>query len=278
MNDVRLPNGMDDPRDLAAGHALGILTPDEQARYARFLTEHPEARSEADAFTEVAEALVADAPVVMPSPAVKADLMALIATTPQLPLTEPEEEHGTPGAAPLDSPAMQTSPVARDRRGSAENRAQSRWFTRPAVYLSAAAAAAVLVVGGVTLPPLLSPDARQTQQQTALEQIRSAPDAQETAGTVATGESATLVWSNSLGRSALVVDDLSPLPADKTYELWYIGSSGPVAAGTFDGGDGSTVAPLEGTLAEGAVVAVTVEEAGGSPTPTTEPILAIATA
>ncbi|WP_146083729.1 anti-sigma factor domain-containing protein [Rathayibacter sp. AY1C6] len=279
MNDERLPDGMDDPRDLAAGHALGILTPEEQERYERFLSEHPEARGEADAFAEVAEALVADAPAVEPSPGFKADLMALIATTPQLPLEEPDEDHEAPAAprlVPVASEGERSGPTARrDGGGSAANRARSRWFARPAVYLSAAAAAAVIVVGGVTLPPLLSSGPGQTQQQTALEQIRSAPDAQETTGTVATGEQATLVWSSSLGRSALVVDDLAPLPEDKTYELWYIGSSGPVAAGTFDGGEGSTVAPLEGSLTEGGVVAVTVEDAGGSPTPTTDPILAI---
>jgi anti-sigma-K factor RskA len=285
VNDVQLP---EDPRELAAGHALGILTPDETARYERFLDENPEARGEADAFSTVAEALAADAPSVAPSPALKADLMALIATTPQLPRDDTSD---APAEDPADrrekvptlhavepSAAAAPSAAATSGRHGAEARARGRWFTRPAVYLSAAAAAAVIVVGGVALPPLLTPDAGQSQQLSALEQIRSAPDVQETAGAVATGETATLVWSASLGRSALVVDDLAPLPDDKTYELWYIGSSGPVSAGTFDGGDGRTVAPLEGTLAEGAVVAVTVEDAGGSEAPTTDPILAIATA
>ena len=291
MNDVQIP---EDPRELAAGHALGILTPDETARYERFLADDPEARGEADAFSAVADALAADAPAVAPSPGLRADLMALIATTPQLPRDDSsdapaeeavERQEAAPRlravettAASTPSAAATPSAAPTSGRHGAEARARGRWFTRPAVYLSAAAAAAVLVVGGVALPPLLSPDAGQSQQLTALEQIRSAPDVQETVGSVATGETATLVWSASLGRSALVVDDLAPLPEDKTYELWYIGASGPVAAGTFDGGDGRTVAPLEGTLAEGAVVAVTVEDAGGSPTPTTDPILAIETA
>lgn len=280
MNDARLPDAADDPRELAAGFALGILTPDEQERYRRFLAEHPEARNEADEFGAVAAALAVDAPEVAPPQALKADLMALIARTPQLSADEADEQ-ALGRQEPAEPPRLHSvetpghsAPVA----SRAEHRARARWFSRPAVYLSAAAAAAAVVIGGVTLPPLLSPDSGQTQQLTALEQIRSAPDAQEASGAVATGETATLVWSASLGRSALVVDDLTPLPDDKTYELWYIGSSGPVAAGTFDGGDGRTVAPLEGTMTEGAVVAVTVEEAGGSATPTTDPILAIETA
>ncbi|QHC59660.1 anti-sigma factor [Rathayibacter sp. VKM Ac-2760] len=285
MNEAQHP---DDPRELAAGHALGILTPEESDRYERFLAENPEARGEADAFSAVADALAADAPPVQPSAALRADLMALIATTPQLPgddrSTAPAEEtierrEAVPTLHAVETPPAATTAAApASGRHGAEARARGRWFTRPAVYLSAAAAAAVIVVGGVALPPLLTPDAGQSQQLTALEQIRSAPDVQETTGAIASGETATLVWSASLGRSALVVDDLSPLPDDKTYEAWYIGSSGPVAAGTFDGGDGQTVAPLEGTLAEGAVVAVTVEDAGGAQSPTTDPILAIATA
>ncbi|SMH31751.1 Anti-sigma-K factor RskA [Rathayibacter oskolensis] len=275
MNDEQSSSSAGDPRDLAAGHALGILTPEEQARYEQYLATNPEARSEADEFSAVAQALAASAPAVAPSPALKADLMALIATTPQL----ADETTGATQAPPVlraVDPAAPEEPAS--ARHSAETRARGRWFARPAVYLSAAAAAAVIIVGGVTLPPLLSPDASQTQQLTALEEIRSAPDAQETTGAVATGEEATLVWSSSLGRSALVVDDLAALPDDKTYELWYIGSSGAVPAGIFDGGDGRTVVPLEGTLADGAVVAVTVEDAGGADAPTTDPILAIPTA
>jgi len=279
VTDALRPDEAEDPRDLAAGHALGILTPREQARYEQYLAEHPEARVEADEFSAVAEALADDAPSVAPSPTLKADLMALIATTPQLPREEPPEQTETPRlhAVEPDREAAAVPPSASGRHG-AEARARGRWFTRPAVYLSAAAVAAVIVVGGVTLPSVLSPGSGQTQELTALEQIRSAPDAQESTATVASGESATLVWSSSLGRSALVVDDLAPLPDGKTYELWYIDSSGPVAAGLFEGGDGRTVAPLEGTMAEGAVVAVTVEDEGGSETPTTEPILAIETA
>ncbi|WP_082498998.1 MULTISPECIES: anti-sigma factor [unclassified Rathayibacter] len=275
MND---PDGAADPRELAAGHALGILTPDEEARFARYLDEHPEARGEADEFSAVAEALASSAPPIAPSPALKTDLMALIATTPQLPAPAAPETASEQTEAPRLRAVTTPDEAPAPARHGAEARSRSRWFARPAVYLSAAAAAAVIVVGGVTLPPLLAPDAGQTQQLTALEQIRSAPDVQETAGALATGETATLVWSSSLGRSALVVDDLAALPDDKTYELWYIGTSGAVPAGTFDGGDGRTVAPLEGTLAAGAVVAVTVEDAGGSDVPTTDPILAIATA
>ena len=45
---------------------------------------------------------------------------------------------------------------------------------------------------------------------------------------------ATLVWSGELGKSALIVDGLAPAVRREVYELWYIGEEGPVSAGTFN--------------------------------------------
>ena len=61
--------------------------------------------------------------------------------------------------------------------------------------------------------------------------------------------------------------------ADSTYELWYIDDSGATPAGTFDPArDGDAFVVLDGEFAPGLVVGITVEPAGGSPAPTTEPI------
>lgn len=270
----------DDPRDLAAGYALGVLTPDELERYEAFLAQHPRARHQADDFASTVAALGYAAPEIAPPPAMKADLMALIAQTPQLPAVTAAPMAGQPATQQptTQQPATQP-PVTVETPGPVETAAHRRWFTRPAAYLSAAAAAVVLIVGGITLPPIIGQAQYQQEQQTALEQVQEAPDAQRATDTLASGEKATVIWSASLGRSVLTVDGLAELPSDKTYELWYIGDAGPIPAGTFDStGSGTTVRALDGTMTAGAVVAITVEAAGGSDTPTSEPILAIPTA
>jgi anti-sigma-K factor RskA len=64
--------------------------------------------------------------------------------------------------------------------------------------------------------------------------------------------------------------DLPPLPADKTYELWFIAAGKPVAAGTFDvdpRGTG-TVRVEQVTSNPIQVWAVTIEPRGGVPQPT----------
>jgi anti-sigma-K factor RskA len=84
------------------------------------------------------------------------------------------------------------------------------------------------------------------------------------------GAPGSLVVSSN-GSAALVLYRLDAAPAGKTYEAWVIrGKSAPVPAGLFTGG-GSTFVPIQGKVKKGAVVAVTVEPAGGSAQPTTKP-------
>jgi len=73
-------------------------------------------------------------------------------------------------------------------------------------------------------------------------------------------------------QATLVVRDLPPAPAGKTYEAWVIVSGNPVPAGTFTGGD-RVAFQLTREVANGAVVAVTLERAGGVGRPTTRPLI-----
>ena len=130
-----------------------------------------------------------------------------------------------------------------------------------------------LVVGGIATSALLAPMSDTTAAD-QLAAINAAEDRQQAVATVSSGGTATLVWSNTMLTSALIVDGLEPLPASKVYELWYIGESGPRAAGTFTvDEDGTTWRVLDGDMQASDKVAITVEPAGGSEQPTTNPIV-----
>jgi hypothetical protein len=104
----------------------------------------------------------------------------------------------------------------------------------------AAAAAAVLFVGGAFLGQSFNNSQFESQQASGLAQINSADDSQRAATTTADGQEATLVWSNKLGISAVLVDNLPVLSGDQDYQLWYITGEGAVSAGIFDSsGDGT---------------------------------------
>jgi anti-sigma-K factor RskA len=69
------------------------------------------------------------------------------------------------------------------------------------------------------------------------------------------------------GEGMLLVDELATAPPGKSYEAWVIEDGEPLAAGTFSGG-GRIAFVLTRRVPDGAVVAVTVERAGGVQKPT----------
>ena len=76
------------------------------------------------------------------------------------------------------------------------------------------------------------------------------------------------------GRAALVLTNLGPAPSGKTYQAWIIEDDNPISAGIFPGDDGFDVVLVDGDVADGEVVAVTLEKAGGAETPTLPPLVA----
>ena len=290
------------PADLAGAYALHALDAEESAAFEAYLTGSERARIEVVELTDTAVALGLAVAPVQPSATLKSNLMSLLSSTPQLPRvagpsTTDASITGTPSvggpvvtATDLAVAPAVTPPSTDDaaesanshtrldqgqRRSSATDRAQSRWFKRPALSLLAAAAAVALFVGGTFLGQTFNTNQFESQQASSLAQINAAGDSQRSATTTADGQEATLVWSNTLGLSAVLVANLPALPGDKDYQLWYINGDGAAPAGTFDStGDGTVWRVLDGTMQPGDQVGVTVEPSGGSDQPTTKPIVA----
>jgi anti-sigma-K factor RskA len=87
------------------------------------------------------------------------------------------------------------------------------------------------------------------------------------------GADGVLVVDDESGAGKLVISGLASAPSEKTYEAWVIEGNQAVPAGLFSGGDDQTVVPLATPVPEGAIVAVTVEQAGGVDAPTQQPII-----
>jgi len=85
------------------------------------------------------------------------------------------------------------------------------------------------------------------------------------------------VSRDASGKATIHVTGLSAAPRGKTYEAWVIPTEGaPRPVALFPGGT-STTARLPGRVPQDAVVAVTVERAGGVDKPTQNPILSTPT-
>jgi anti-sigma-K factor RskA len=90
-----------------------------------------------------------------------------------------------------------------------------------------------------------------------------------------------VVYLKSRGALILQANNLAPIPADKSYELWLIPANGsaPIPAGLFRpdaAGNGSVLLPPIPTGVSAKAFGVTMEDAAGSQTPTA-PILLMGT-
>ena len=78
------------------------------------------------------------------------------------------------------------------------------------------------------------------------------------------GANGVLVVDEETQEGHLLMFGLEEAPDEHTYEAWVIQGDELVPAGLFSGGDErATVVPLNAPVPEGAIVAVTVEQAGG---------------
>jgi anti-sigma factor RsiW len=73
--------------------------------------------------------------------------------------------------------------------------------------------------------------------------------------------------------SVFVVEGLEDIPEERTYQLWLFEGETPVSGGTFEVEDGRAVLETGRSLEGFSGAAVTVEPEGGSPGPTTDPVL-----
>jgi anti-sigma-K factor RskA len=276
---------MSDDRNSAGSgsYVLNAMDEAEREEFETRLAGSEDLRNEVTELTDTAVLLGLAVEPATPSPALKQNIMARLSQTPQLPRDATEEQFAplrTLRAVPAlesEEPRQDGSVVTAVSPASVKTRAH--WYNRPVFGIAAVAAAVALIFGSIGVGSLVSQNSNSSQQADALAAISSASDVQRAAAPVSTGGTATLVWSAKLGKSVLIGKDLKALRSGKTYELWYINAGGVATpAGLFQSNGKNTVQELSGRMTAGDTIGVTVEPAGGSKSPTTKPIVAIASA
>jgi anti-sigma factor RsiW len=231
-----------DVHALTGAYVLDAVSPDERMVFERHLGDCDACRQEVAELRETATRL-GTAAAATPPPRLKANVMSQIRDVRQLPPETP--------VVPLRRPG-------------------SPWALR----LSAAAAAVLLVVSGVLGVLLVQArsDSDVDVQAEAIAEIVRAGDARVVnQGDPSTG-TMTAVSSKSADRMLLLSDDLSAPPEGKTYQAWTIGEQ-IKSAGLIEPADGKASLDVRG-IAAAQQVGVTVEPAGGSQQPTSDPFLA----
>ncbi len=156
------------------------------------------------------------------------------------------------------------------------SRFRADWVTNLAV---AAAAVLIVAVAGlsVTIANLnadLNERAAQAEAASQVADVLAAADVTVVSVEGPEGGLGRIVASPTRGEAVFVADDMAQAPHEHTYELWVIDEQGATPAGLFDTDDrGRATRIVTGDFANAAAIGVTVEPAGGSPEPTTEPVM-----
>jgi anti-sigma-K factor RskA len=228
--------------ELIAGYALDALSEEDERELEEYLRRSPEGREQLAALQETATALAFGVEAPAPSPALRERILEQTRATEQ-----------PSNVVPL-----------------------RRRVLVPALAATAAVAAGVAIGLGIwsaDLSSSLDDERAVAAEQSDILGLFAEPGS-STYGV--DGANGTLVVSSG-GQGGLVLTGFEQAPDGKTYQAWVIEGETPVSAGLFAGGGSQTVVPLTEPVPAGAIVAVTVEPAGGVDAPTSDPVLAAPT-
>ena len=241
---------MSEIHSLSGAYAVDALDDIERAQFERHLAECSACREEVASLREAAGHLASTVSSNPPS-SLRDRVLADIATVRPLP----------PDTPPAAEPAPRRTP----------------WSQRPGLIAAAAIAAIALGAGAVVTHPW-SNDAGQSQSPT--QQVLAASDAQTVSADVPAVQGASITVTRSASRNAavMVTRGVPAPPPDKVYQAWFLEPGGRmVSVGLMPSvTDGQPVLlDPNADAAAATAVAITVEPAGGSPSPTQQPLVEV---
>ncbi|GGM85836.1 hypothetical protein GCM10009721_08140 [Terrabacter tumescens] len=272
----------EDIHALSGAYAVDALDDVERARFERHLNGCSACRAEVESLVAAASELSVLTEVAPPA-SLRAKVLADISSVrPLPPLTAPQHDSAdedvtsTPSApdhAPAAGPATAATPVERPDELTERRRSRStRGLARGWRMVVAAATVAVLAIGGFTVWKQIDKD----PSRAIADQVLAAPDATRYGARLAGGATATVVRSNSLHKAVIVTSGMSQPPSGKVFQLWLQDATGHMTSAGLMPGGGDQVVVLSGDASHSKGAGITVEPAGGSDQPTSNPVAFVA--
>ncbi|MDX3797520.1 anti-sigma factor [Streptomyces sp. AK04-3B] len=252
----------EDLHSLAAPYALDALEGDERRRFDKHLKNCERCSAEVRALTEDAVRLAWSAAAPPPA-ALRERVLAAVQRTPQESSRAPAREH----APQLPPHVWGAQPPPRRSRAP---RARRPLFV-PFATVTAAAALVVASLFAVLADRTRDELNAERAQARDIAHVLAAPDARASTGRDARGRSIGVIASAADGEAIVTLSGYGDLPTGQVHQLWLMRPGAqPRSLGLF-----ASDTPLVATgLDKGATsLAVTVEPDGGSPQPTTQPVV-----
>jgi anti-sigma-K factor RskA len=231
--------------DTVASYLLGALDVDERAQFESHLSECVACRDDVAALSPVVDALPVTAPSVTPTPALRARIMDTVGREAEL-LRAAGPEADRPRRTP----------------------ARRAWWSRPAALAGAVASLGVAVVAGFGIGSATNG----TTKTKTVVQVRTRTVQAQVTGS----NGAAFVVLRSGGVATLRVKGLPAPPRGYVYEVWLLrrGATAPSPTDALFSvnhqGSGRVALPSVSGVQD---VLVTAEPDGGSPAPTSKPVI-----
>jgi anti-sigma-K factor RskA len=222
---------------LSGAYAIDALSEEEAALFRAHLEECAVCRQEVRELREAAS-LMGAAEATPAPPALKARVLAAAERTPQLP----------PRVVSLDS-----------------ERRRRRWAPR------LVAAAAVVILGGGVAVGIGQLGDDEAPPADGVTQVFEAPDRRVAEVDTDRG-TVRVATSPSRGEMAVDASDLEPLDEEHVYQVWSVAGERPTPVALLDDQVDGAFMPMP---EPGTTVSITVEPAGGSERPTSDPIVQV---
>ncbi|MDH6571468.1 anti-sigma-K factor RskA [Streptomyces sp. SAI-117] len=260
----------EDLHSLAAPYALDALEPAERARFERHLKDCDSCAAEVRALSEDAVRLAWSAAAPPPS-ALRDRVLAAVRTTPQESAVRPEPARARP--EPARARRSQLPPHVWGAQPPPRQRPRRPLFVP---FATATAAAALVVASLFAVQADRTQDELDAQKAQASEiaHVLQAADALATRGQDAQGRTIGVIASASEGRAVVTLSGYDPPPSGRVRQLWLMRpDEQPRSLGLFAADTPLVASGLDKSATS---LAVTVEPDGGSPQPTTQPVVQLA--
>ena len=233
-------------------YALDALTDEERADFDKHLARCPSCAEEVRGLREAA-ARLAMATAVTPPPEMRSRVLTSALRTRQLP------------------PAGRNLLARAGKRTGPRRLSPSRAGLTAGVLALVAAVAFLLVTQLSTRSQLQRAEASNS----AIAAVLAAPDARIETAAATVGGTVTAVMSLREHEAVVTTANVPSLPGTRVYQLWIMTSSGAAkSAGLLTvTSSGSTAPVLASGVLPGDRIGITVEPAGGTPQPTTTPVV-----
>ncbi|MFD3479851.1 anti-sigma factor domain-containing protein [Streptomyces sp. NPDC058695] len=238
-----------DAHTLTGAYALDALNEDERATFEKHMAQCGTCALEVQEFSATAGRLALAATSRAPEH-LKSQVLRQIGQVRQ----------GSPGVKEIESGSR------RRRSGKA-----MQWAL-------AACVAAVAALGATTAWQYQQADHARRQAQAAQVQsdqiaaVLAAPDAKVTSTSLDGGARGSVVVSQDTGKAVFIASHMTPPPKGKVYQLWFADGGHMRPAGLMDASRTDQSVLMTGPVDQAKGIGVTLEPAGGSQQPTSQPL------